>query len=279
MTPVLKYVQTTTYSLTPEPLRLPPSIWLTFTYLNKIHGLWRWYRHAELYTHQDNLVKLLAGQVLNAVATDSLLIRVAAQCLLVATRLMQCIEQQQALIRSKDALIDNLQGRYPAPVNVEWTAAKKWSVLTSPSQFHAKVRLQNICNSTKRAFLATAILFKELFLLSMAIMDVIDAFCWSQEVKRVALTESFINIGLWLDKTVKNRDELLKGIEANQAVIERLLKNSPFTFTQLHAAVKNQLAVAGQLDKGLKKLSSIGGKTIVESGRLALLRTRLSIGV
>ena len=120
MTPLLTFTQTSTYALTTPGTRLPPFLWTAFTAINRIHGLWRWYRRVELYRNPNNLAQLLAGHLLNLALGDILLLRIAAQCLLISTRLLECAQQQTVLYRSSQRLITAIQGHYPKPYRYSW---------------------------------------------------------------------------------------------------------------------------------------------------------------
>lgn len=265
MTPLVSFVQTTTYDVTPPGVRLPPVIWSVFTALNKVHGLWRWYRKTELYSHPENLAHLLAGHVLNFVIGDSLILRVSAQCLLVATRILDCAKQQAGLCRSGHRWVEAITGKYPPAISVEWEKPGSDGWL-SPSTVHWwKTTTQTISERITRIAYATLDIFKKIFKLSMSIMDVIDAFCWNPTTKDDAITESFINIKKWIATAVENKEELLDGLANNKALIERLLQNSPFTFEQLHTGVSKTLekteflhgvsnAIGGETKKQLKRI-------------------------
>lgn len=120
MTQLISLVQTTTYDYTPAGLRMPPIVWAVFTGLNKVHGLWRWYRRADVYRKPENLANLAAGHIVNWLIGDMLIVRIAAQSLLVATRILDCAKQQAGLFRAGRKWIDAIKGHYPAPVRIEW---------------------------------------------------------------------------------------------------------------------------------------------------------------
>jgi hypothetical protein len=278
MTPLFNFAQTSTYDLTPSHLRLPPFIWTTFTTLNYIHGIWRWYRRIDLYRNPDNLAQLLAGHAVNIAFGDALLLRVAAQCLLVATRLLDAARQQAAVCRSGRRLIAAIKGDYPKPLLIEWD--RKCHSWLSPSTvywwqsstFCLRERVQRIAACIFELLIKT-------FKLSMKIMDVIDAFCWSPSTKNEGVTESFINITKWLEAVIDQKEELLTGLTNNQAVIEKILKNSPITYSQLNSVLLNALEKTEAVFKGVKKLSTLGNGACINFGKQAVGGGMVVIGL
>lgn len=270
MTQFVSFVQSSTYDLTPGPLRLPPVVWTTFAALNKVHGLWRWYRRIELYRQPDNLMQLLGGHIIDKVVGKAYVLRVAAQCLLVATRILECVQQQAEVCRCGKVWWNAIKGHYPKNTEIKWEDSGTYAYL-SPSTVHwFKMKGHMLWARIERVALLTLNLFKEAFKLSMTIMDVIDVFCWSPETSNEGVRESFVNITKWMDTAVNNKDELLAGIQNNRDLIERLLKKSPFTYEQLYQGVSSTLDGTEILAKGIKKVSKMGGGALIESGKKAI---------
>lgn len=110
-------------------------------------------------------------------------------------------------------------------------------------------------------------LFSRIFVLSMSIMDVIDAFCWSPATKNDAVNESFVNISKWMSTIVENKENLLEGLTENKGLIERLLKYSPVTFDQLYSGVSSALDKTEVIHNIVQKISNIGGGIVVKAGK------------
>lgn len=279
LTPLLTLVQTTSYDFTPNKFRLPPIVWTTFTALNKVHGLWRWYRRAELYSKPEHLGSLIAGHLVNWAIGNHLIVRLAAQSLLVATRILDCSQQQARLCRAGRRWTNAVKGQYPAPVYVNWdtTTTSTW---LSPSTVYWWRRMgvtiwERIC----RIALCTFDLFKKAFRLSMNIMDVIDAFCWSPAAKNDAVCESFVNIGKWMTAIVNNKDELLEGLEKNREIIERILKGAPLTYEKLYTAVKGGIIKVVVFQNAMQKISSVGKSTLIRRGKRLINKAVIKIKI
>lgn len=279
MTPLVDLVQTTTLDLTPNHLRLPPVVWAGFIALNKVHGLWRWYRSFEMYQQPDNLFQLLAGHIANKVLGESHILRLAAQCLLVATRLLECVQQQYELCQAGRCLLLAIKGHYPAPLRVEWEKNCDRSTWLSPTTVHWwKYKASEISQRIQRIALCTLELVKEAFVLSMKIMDVIDAFSWSPAARKAGVIESFVNITKWLDAIVDNKAELLAGMTENRGLIEHLLRKSPFTYESLHEGVAQALAKTEMVSQGVKKISAKQREALIHFGKKAVSGTLVVAG-
>ncbi len=279
MTPIVSLVQTTTYDFTPAHLRLPTCLWTAFTALNKLHGVWRWYRRIELYRHPDNLVQLMAGHVVNLVIGEALILRLAAQCLLVAKRVLACVQQQSDLCQAGQRWLLAFKGHYPRPVKVSWEKEAGYSCL-SPITIHWwKTTAIAFWQRIDRLARGTLGVCHEAFKLSMCIMDVIDACCWSPATRHEGIHEGFVNITKWLDTTVQHKEKLLAGISANQALIERLLQGSVISYAQLHTGVSTALAKTETIQRGIKKISTIGGGVLVDMGKQAVNGSLVVMGL
>lgn len=240
LSPLVDFAQTTSYEMTPVGNRLPPFLWTVFTAFNKIHGVWRWYRRAEIYSNPDNLAQLLSGHAVNLILGDVLLLRVAAQCLLISTRVLECVQQQASLYRAGQRWIKAIKGHYPHPLKHTWSKHQvSWGSPSFIAEWQEKSRL--LWHRIERIVICTSAVFFHLFQLSMRIMDVVDVFCLNPHTRNEGINEGFVNMMKWLDHLVENKEELLEGIEANQALIERILKGSPITYQQLQSHVVNTL--------------------------------------
>jgi hypothetical protein len=242
MTPLLTVAQTTTYELTPASNRLSPLFWSGFTALNTVHGLWRWYRRYELYSKPDTLGQLLAGHLLNLTLGDVVILRVAAQCLLIATRIMECAKQQAVLCNSaRKCWKSAFQGYYPQPIKQKWVSRAK-SHWFSPSTIGwLQTRGQAFCNRISRIIECTYKVFFHCFKLSLQLMDVMDVICLSPYTQNEGITEIFVNTVKCLDTLVNNKEELLSGLESNKPIIEKILCNSPITYDRLHSTISQTL--------------------------------------
>lgn len=279
MTPLLAFTQSSAYEMTPPTQRLPPLLWTAFTALNKIHGVWRWYRRIDLYTKQDTLSQLLAGHMVNFVIGDVLLLRIAAQCLLISTRVLECAQQQAVLYRAAHRWVEAIQGHYPKPNRQKWNKPHHHLWISPSSSDWLKMQWQAFRNRIVRIVECTAMVFFHCFKLSMRLMDAMDTFCLSPYTSNEGVNELFVNAMKWMNKMVENNEELLMGIEANKPLIEKILLNSPITYTQLHATVSKALEKTESFYHKAKIISGIGDGALIELGSRMVVGSRIIIGV
>lgn len=279
MTPLVTFTQTLTYELTPQSHRLPPFLWTTFTIINKVHSIWRWYRRIDLYRNPENLAHLLAGHFVNLTIGDKLLIRIAAQCLLIATRILECSQQQIAVYRSGKRWIEALKGHYPKTYRNSWNQ-KHQNLLTSPSSsFQLSTSSQILWDRIKRIVRCTLVIFIHLFKLSMCLMDTIDAFSLNPQTYSEGINESLINMIKWLNCLVENKHELLNGISSNQEIIEKILKESSITYMQLHSSVIKTLEKTEATYLKAKKVSQFSNGILIDLGKRILNGSMIVIGL
>lgn len=200
-----------------------------------------------------------------------MIVRMAAQCLLVATRILECSQQQMRLWHSGKNWIAALKGHYPSPIYVKWekpSSNKSW--LSPSTVYWWKSTTAALWERIKRIAYCTLDLFSKAFTLSMNIMDVVDAFCWSPMTKNDAVYESFVNIGKWMATIVDKKEELLEGLEDHKDLIKRILKNSPLTYEKLHAAVSGTLEKTEFVHQSMQKISTLGGGAVKKTGKRML---------
>lgn len=270
MSAVTTLVQTTTRDLTPSNFKLPPTAWSAFVALNRVHGLWRWYRRIELYRNPNNLSQLIAGHAVNFLIGDSLLVRVAAQCVLISTRILECVEQQASLCREGKRWVESVKGHYPLPVIDEWEH-KNTSCWCSPSSMAWwKSASSTLFNRIKRVFWCTLNLVWKTFKLSMKVMDAVDVFTLSPETRNEGVNEFFVNSMKCLDTLVEKKEKLLQSLIDNRTIITRILKGSPITYDQLLGAVERTLNKTELVHEKAQKISKFGNGIVIDFGKRAL---------
>ena len=136
MTSITEFVRTSIYDITSPQFRLSKYMWAAFISLNRVHGAWRWYRRAALYSNPENFSQLIAGHLIKFICGESALIRVAAQSVLIATRLIACAQQQKSLYKEGKRLIAAIKGDYAYPVDVPWITDSHSSIF-SPSTIYS----------------------------------------------------------------------------------------------------------------------------------------------
>jgi hypothetical protein len=270
MASITTLVQTATYDTTPAALRLPSPLWTAFALLNKAHSVWRWIRRIELYRNPENLAQLLAGHVVNFALGDVLLLRIAAQCLLISTRVLECVQQQTTVYHAGKRWIAAIKGDYPKPTQNIWDT--HYATRGETVKSCLKNRMERIVRSTLS-------LFKHTFILSMCLMDAVDAFCLSPFTRNEGINEGFVNAIKWLDTLTENKEELLQGLVDNQPIIEKILAKSPFTYKQLHDGVERTLERTETIALKAKNISRVGNGILVDMGKRMVNGTLIVLGL
>jgi len=281
MTPLLNFTQTTAFELTPESQRLSPFLWTCFATINKVHVAWRFYRKVDLYTKADTLAQMLAGHIINYAFGDLLFVRIAAQCVLISTRILECSQQQVKAYKSaqhwwKAAVL----GHYPTPIPRQWNQrGQSFWTLSNSTSIWIKQQSQCLYNRTMRIIHCTIKVFVNYFKLHMRLLDVIDSFFMSPYVHHEAVNEVFVNAMKWLNALAENKEELLNGLEENRGIIEKILNKSPITYLQLHKSVSGTLEKTEFLFIKAKSASEAGGGILVELGKRILSPIPFLIGI
>jgi hypothetical protein len=270
MSDAIQFIQMTTRDLTPEHMRMPAAAWTVFTALNKVHGIWRWYRRVELYRNPDNFFQLIAGHAVNFAVGDKILIRIAAQCVLIATRILECVEQQAALYRAGGKWLNDLQGFYPQPIRSPWIKkqSSKWISPSTSSWWSCQT--DTLFSRIERIVRSTFHLCKRIWKLSMQIMDVMDAFYLSPATSNQSINEFFVHAIKWTETLVEKKEILLQGIVSNREIIEKILRGSPFTYEQLEKAVTKALDRTEMLYHQARGVTNFGNGVLMDFGKRAL---------
>ncbi len=115
------------------------------------------------------------GHALHRLARDRLLIKVAAQCVLIAARITACAEQYRTCYRAYRSLSDAFHGIYPL-------------LISRDASFY---RLRKTAYRMQEIAKCALQLLVEVFQLSMCYMDALAALSFSAETQDDAIKELF----------------------------------------------------------------------------------------
>lgn len=230
--------------------------------IHKVHRVWRWYRRAELYSNPDNFLSLAAGHGLNWLGGgNSSVINIAAQVLLVASRIITCVEAQIEVVREARALWVDAVNPYYLPPRVEWKDEAVNSRWISPSdRIEWKKMWGALMERIKRVAYRLFSLGKKLFLLSMKTLDAAEAFSYNNNSSE-RINELFVNSRKCLSLLADNQELLLHGLQKNKGVIASLLGNthSVFTADQFIDVVANSFKAVKAVNEGVETVSQAVG--------------------
>lgn len=251
---VVNTVHTTVHTartLTPVKVHVPGILWGIFSFIHKIHRIWRWYRKAEIYTNPKNFNQLIAGHVVNFAVGDSLVLRVAAQCILIATRIIACVEQIGVVSQAYRNWVNAITGNYQNTTKPKWDKGESKSCCSVSSAHWWKSVFNSIIERIKRIAVTTFLMFKELFVLNMRFMDAIESFSMSPETRNESINELFVNGTKFLDTMEKQQELLVDCLYENKPVVASILKGigCKYTVTQLITASQKGLATVKTVNK------------------------------
>ena len=221
ISPIVHLVQATTRYQTPTPYRMPSATWAIFTTLHKIHQCWRWYHKAEIYTNPQNFQNLLTGHLVNWVVGDNLLVRIAAHCVLITTRILACVEGQIAVHRAYQEWIDSFKRTYPH--HTQWKTYDNISICSPSLANWGHAALSGIINRIKQITICTLRLVGELFALSMCLMDAIEAFSLNPQLRHESINEVFVNSNYCVDQLIENKEFMLARLKNNKQLVSMIL--------------------------------------------------------
>lgn len=222
-----------------------------------IRNFFRYLRYGNVYTNSDNFLQLFSGHLLNLTLGDNRYVQVAAQCVLIANRILESIEQQRKVYRCYDKLVSHVHKRFPRCEEFhsqELQGASSTSI--SPSsriKFHshmheAKVFVSQLIYRIYR-------LAVEVFKLCLVLCDTVDSFSLSPTTRNEAVSHLFVNMVQQLNYLVENV-ELLQKLQAERYIIDKVFMKmgSPYRTEQLITALEPLVRTAGAANRCVESI-------------------------
>lgn len=215
-------VTETTFSQTSHKSAPSPVIIKLFKAIHWVHKTWHWHRKGKIYTQRENLVTLAAGHIVNFFAGKSETVRVAATCVYIASRILACIVQYHVLASTCTKVSHAFRGSFPQQQRRKWTLN---SNLVSPSTRNSICKFGNqVSLRLKQTALCIIQVFKEIFILSMTMLDAITAFYFNPEDSKEQISELFVNADQTITDLSQNQTMLVNNLRSNAPIINRVLK-------------------------------------------------------
>lgn len=282
---VVNLVDTTIERATPVMAQLTGVLRAIFKPVHYLHRLWRWYRRAEVYSNPENFAGLLSGHLINFFGGDNVALRVAAQCVLIATRILQCVQQQIVIGNAYQKLKEAFQGRFAYHMPSQWIKEKKTSFLKSSLSASTIIWIRLTSTTLfvriHRILLCSLQLVKEIFVLSMRVMDAIESFSLSPTTRNESVNEFFVNGTKSLDILVENKAHLLSALKDNEEIISKILEgiNPQYNVKELIAGVSKAMKTVETIQGGVKAVTSLGGGVIVKAANHGVFNFLCALGV
>lgn len=274
MTSVVGLIQKTTLDLSSSQWTLPPCVWGAIKVINQIHFCWRWYRAVEVYSNPNNLLHLIGGHALQRALGENILIRVAAQVVMICNRIILCVDAHNALAKDCKHLAD-LCWRRPLKRYLLRGPLPRYAWVSPSTVIWMRYHIAPLHVRTAAIMRSTWNVIMGLFVLSMRMMDAADAFAFSASTSAEGVHELFVNTAGCINTLVTNKNELLISLEKQRGLIEVLLKPTCIKFDQLHQAVKSGIRAAEMAQKASQNTSLLS-RSLLIAGRDAVCATKNS---
>lgn len=184
--------------------------------------IWWMFRMREVYK-SDNFCKLVAGHGMNLIFDQSKIVRVASFAVLVAARVLACVEQYGKLATSWEELRSAWKGHFSSSVNVAWEENN--SVRLSPAMKARWIsRFKTTACRVQRIFFAFFKMLKEAIVLGMRMTDAMEAFYCPSEVRNESLNLFFVNGAFLMDQFAKNQGRLVDELKKHRDLIDGMFK-------------------------------------------------------
>jgi hypothetical protein len=215
---------------------------------------------------------------LNWVAGDKGLVMMAAQVVLISTRIVEMVEEGQSLVKDTKRFWRILRGRHrlvERDVTVlvfrGGSLSHSTKVRASRFLFIAKIRVRSVAFCVVR-------ISKRIFVLSMKTLDATSSFYYRPDQKQETLNEFFINYDKLTGVLINNKQFLVKCLKKNRDVIERVLINSHSILTadQLITGVKKSIDRVEKVNEavdGVSKKVGTVGKDLFQRAAFGLLQS------
>lgn len=228
---------------------IPSPLITAFDLFHKAHGVWRWYRRGTVYTDPDNFFNLAAGHGLNILFGDNPLFKASAKSVLVVTRTMECIQQQKHLEATWTKWLGTIKGDYPQQIPLKWEVKEAPQFLSSSTVIWFQQCTNSLIIRVQQIAYYTFRLGKDFLFLSMRIYDAVECFSFNPEIEQEGKNEFFVNLSKWFDKLVNNKEIMIKNMESQKDLLDKILNDAPFPITsdQLVELVKGALEKTEQI--------------------------------
>lgn len=253
---IINFVQDTSGNHLGAAERAPAELWKLASALSKVRQAWRSWNQVEVYSNPKNFWNLVGGHALDAVL-DIKIIKTIGQVIIIAKSILICINEQKELRQSYSRFKKALSCAYPtssvyAMKTKNFTASVSW---TEDIKHRLVMRIRRIAN----AFFD---LCKDVFKMSMRIMDVFDAFSWDPEKRNNDIKQIFVNYSQFYDELVVKKERWIEEINLNKEIINSICQRFQVGFDS-----DTMIKHVERLSKGMEyaQLVAEAGKNIVNN--------------
>ncbi len=262
-------VRSTTVDLSSTSTVVPFAAKAVFAVFHYIHRAWRWIRLGKIYSNPNNFAMIAAGHGTNFAFGDSLLVKLSAISVLIATRILHSVTAYEKLLNAWGKMYEAFHNEYPVPIKVDWNQETHNRFFSLSSIIWIKTTTKEAIQRVKRIALTLFQVTKRAFFLSMRLVDAIEAFSLNPNVRHEAINLLYVNSSTCVSKLVDNKELLLERLESNRGVIKKVLTGigSPITTNQLTKSVRSTLEKTASAHKSVKTVNEAVGEFVTSCGK------------
>lgn len=180
------------------------------TAVNTVHRLWRWYRIGQAYKMDPSGIAAGFGldAILSGDSRGEKLFRIAATCICIATRVLECIEHKNAIQKRWNELT-----KYPKPVIISWKVSSDGAVLSASAVYWLEYNAKCLIIKIQLVFLCIFQTIQHFFHIVMCLLDIVNFSKFSEQSQSMAVKLFFVDIKTTRFLIKKNGKQLLQKIE------------------------------------------------------------------
>lgn len=207
---------------------VPPALLSCVQLMNRVHGIWKWHlRFFTFYNNPQNFKRYLEGRFIFEWAFGQKeLARFGAQFVLILRRIVDCSKQKFCLANSWKEWKDAVFGKYQLHYNPKPLRSNSFLVIffgeagAHSIHLHTYQLAHRIKKITKKSFL----MLKEMFVLSMRYLDLMELFSLDPKIREQATHECFYHLEDLIDGLCQQRDTVIDELNKHKRVVHLLLK-------------------------------------------------------
>ncbi|MDP1834505.1 MAG: hypothetical protein Q8K75_01120 [Chlamydiales bacterium] len=237
-------------STIPSSVLLPTPINMLIHIMNRVHWVWRWnFTITQVWGNTNNLKKYILGHIVNFVAGNNIIVRVAAQVTMIATRIIDLGKQKVRTYYAFCDVYDAIFVSHPIRAKVRLPRGRPSFLqeFLGPDHYIWAMKKKEVLQVYSTRILKSVLeLFKQMFYTSMCYMDVIEAFTINPETTNTAINHVFIHASTILDDMSQNKQHIHATLIRHKSLIEKILLGigGPCKVETLISAVGTTLTTA-----------------------------------
>lgn len=181
---------------------------------------WLWRR----VTDSDNRVSQVVDKVLKFFNDDDALMRAFGMAVLIPTRILQCVEQQNQLHCACKNWVSAIKGKTLIKDKSEWKRHCGWGWVSVSTVIWLHNQGKTLILRIQQVAICTLQVGKHVLILSLRVMDMIEALSFSSTAEEEGVKELCVNVKQLKQNFVANKGLLIRALKENKALVARIVK-------------------------------------------------------